>query len=307
MFLPYWNIANKTETQSLLNDITFLGGNGSDQFPYLLPNNSMLSCDKFKIDHNLNGRKQEYNYSCLSRTIGVGRLIHDGNILIAAELPFYDEWNELLHNYVPYDVAPYNTAYDNFTQYHHLNSFRSLLDGCTKWIDNETIPDLVTAVKNGACPAKLHGNAHVYIGGQLASGSSPNDPLFFLLHAFVDLMWARYQDKYGDDSFPSHLFGDVKLFDDKQFIGNNHWTSDDIMDHRNQLNYIYDIQVKKDVSMKTTKISSVDAENEENDGIIIGSVIGGIFAILLIILVIFTALDKSKRYHSMQTEETDVS
>jgi tyrosinase len=38
-----------------------------------------------------------------------------------------------------------------------------------------------------------HGSAHNHISGWLASGSSPRDPLFFLLHANVDRAWASWQ------------------------------------------------------------------------------------------------------------------
>ncbi len=38
-----------------------------------------------------------------------------------------------------------------------------------------------------------HNEAHNHIGGWLASGSSPRDPLFFLLHNNVDRAWAQWQ------------------------------------------------------------------------------------------------------------------
>jgi tyrosinase len=34
--------------------------------------------------------------------------------------------------------------------------------------------------------AALHSQAHVFVGGSMSVGSSPNDPVFFLLHSFVD-------------------------------------------------------------------------------------------------------------------------
>ena len=84
--------------------------------------------------------------------------------------------------------------------------------GCTKWnTDNTTNSFLDNAVKQGICFG-LHGNLHIYIGGQVASLASPNDPLFFLLHNWVDLMWARYQKEYGDHTFPEqYLDIDIML------------------------------------------------------------------------------------------------
>eukprot|EP01084_Bolivina_argentea_P197688 338725_1 len=309
VYLPYWNVANNTQTEILLNDITFLGGNGSNQYPYLLPNNSMLSCNKFAINHNLNGRKWQYNYTCLSRTIGAGTIIDD-NILIASKLPKASEWNELIDTYRPYDVSPYNTAYDNFTLNHHLNSFRSLLDGCTKWIDGKISIGLTNAVKKGACPYNLHGNSHVYIGGQLASAASPNDPLFFLLHSFVDLLWGQYQDKYGDDSFPTQ-FIDIKLFANDEFISHKQWTSNHVMDHRVQLDYMYDIQVEIDDVIQSTQpniedTESVKIQNNINENELLEpplmyiwiGVVALMFAICISILICCCFIDaKSKTYN----------
>lgn len=38
-----------------------------------------------------------------------------------------------------------------------------------------------------------HGIVHNNIGGDMASMASPNDPIFFLHHAFMDRLWARWQ------------------------------------------------------------------------------------------------------------------
>lgn len=39
----------------------------------------------------------------------------------------------------------------------------------------------------------LQGSVHIYIGGHMATIYAPNDPLFFLHHAFVDKLWADWQ------------------------------------------------------------------------------------------------------------------
>jgi len=40
----------------------------------------------------------------------------------------------------------------------------------------------------------LHGSAHVGVGGDMAVlGTAPNDPVFFMHHAFVDYIWYRWQ------------------------------------------------------------------------------------------------------------------
>ena len=45
--------------------------------------------------------------------------------------------------------------------------------------------------------ANYHNDAHAQVGGWLGRGSSPSDPLFFLLHANVDRGWAHWQERRG--------------------------------------------------------------------------------------------------------------
>lgn len=43
-----------------------------------------------------------------------------------------------------------------------------------------------------------HGSAHTSFGGSISSpGTAPKDPLFFLLHANVDRLWAKWQRQFG--------------------------------------------------------------------------------------------------------------
>jgi tyrosinase len=48
---------------------------------------------------------------------------------------------------------------------------------------------------NARMESTYHNGAHARIDGWLGSGSSPRDPLFFLLHANVDRAWAEWQEK----------------------------------------------------------------------------------------------------------------
>jgi tyrosinase len=45
-------------------------------------------------------------------------------------------------------------------------------------------------------PPGLHNRVHVWIGGDMAPASSPNDPVFFLNHCNVDRLWAAWQQKH---------------------------------------------------------------------------------------------------------------
>lgn len=49
----------------------------------------------------------------------------------------------------------------------------------------------------------LHNPVHFYIGGQMRTASSPNDPVFFLHHCNVDRLWDLWQAKYGNTTYPT--------------------------------------------------------------------------------------------------------
>jgi tyrosinase len=59
----------------------------------------------------------------------------------------------------------------------------------------------------------LHNRVHVWVGGDMGPGTSPNDPVFYLNHCNCDRMWAAWQTRHpnspylpGDDQ-PATLLG----------------------------------------------------------------------------------------------------
>lgn len=118
--------------------------------------------------------------------------------------------------------------------------FRNRLEG---WISRRGD----NGVQSGG--SQLHNRVHVWIGGNMASSASPNDPVFFLNHCFVDKLWADWQaqqlagDAMGelsehyvpsDGGPPGHNLRDPMY----------PWpaTPQDVLDHR-QLGYLYDAQI----------------------------------------------------------------
>jgi tyrosinase len=59
----------------------------------------------------------------------------------------------------------------------------------------------------------LHNRVHVWVGGDMAPGTSPNDPVFYLNHCNCDRMWAAWQGKHPNapyvpgDNEPASLAG----------------------------------------------------------------------------------------------------
>lgn len=73
-----------------------------------------------------------------------------------------------------YDAAPWDRSADGH---------RNLLEG---WPDGP----------------QLHNRVHVWIGGDMSPGTSPNDPSFFLNHCFVDRAWEMWMIRHGRNYEP---------------------------------------------------------------------------------------------------------
>jgi len=46
------------------------------------------------------------------------------------------------------------------------------------------------------CESGLHNPVHNWIGGNMAGATSPNDPVFFLHHCYIDLLWERWRKQH---------------------------------------------------------------------------------------------------------------
>jgi hypothetical protein len=49
---------------------------------------------------------------------------------------------------------------------------------------------------------ELHNRAHVFVGGSMLPGTSPDDPVFFLHHCNVDRIWALWQFRHPGQHYP---------------------------------------------------------------------------------------------------------
>lgn len=92
----------------------------------------------------------------LRRTLGQG-----GHLPSQAEI-------DIVSKLTPYDSFPWRTVSNP--------SFRNQLEG---WQG----PD-------------LHNSVHLWVGGSMLPGTSPNDPVFFLHHCNVDRLWWNWQRAY---------------------------------------------------------------------------------------------------------------
>ena len=79
---------------------------------------------------------------------------------------------EGLYDTPPYDSGPYTRG------------FRNRLEG---WITQRGDPQVKTP------GSQLHNRVHLWIGGNMLAMTSPEDPVFFLHHCYVDKIWADWQ------------------------------------------------------------------------------------------------------------------
>ena len=117
--LPFWNASDKLSTYYVLEDTSFIGGNGNPIDP-----KSNISCDKWYIPYNLRyytANISEYlhrpnNHSCLIRNIDSEHV----------PLPSARDWHKLINMGLPYDIYPYTIPPKLFVT---KKSFRVDLEG----------------------------------------------------------------------------------------------------------------------------------------------------------------------------------
>ncbi|MEU6124519.1 tyrosinase family protein [Streptomyces sp. NPDC047123] len=77
-----------------------------------------------------------------------------------------------------YDVAPWDSTAPE--------GFRNRLEGWTS--------------ARGKERWRNHNRVHRWVGGHMLGGASVNDPVFWLNHSFVDLLWDRWQRRHPDSA-----------------------------------------------------------------------------------------------------------
>lgn len=165
--IPYWNWTEDAAdpTKSPIWSDRFLGGNGVEGDHW------RVSSGPFAYSH---GRwhvpaypDEGYPEPGLKRQFGVN----------ATSLPNADDLS-LAQRESLYDTPPYNSG--PFTL-----GFRNRLEG---WVTQRGDSRVRTP------GTQLHNRVHVWIGGNMILMTSPDDPVFFLHHCFVDKVWADWQD-----------------------------------------------------------------------------------------------------------------
>lgn len=171
--LPYWNWAEDTrlpDPKSAPIWKNFIGGDGDPNDSYIVKGivppdiyGNPFAVGNWRIaDGDGNPSSQPGNpQGALQRALGKDILT----------LPTLDDVNNAFSEF-PYDQWPWNPESSNPN---NTGSFRNKLEG---WAGLEP---------------ELHNRVHVWVGGSMSPLTSPNDPVFFLHHCYVDRIWNRWQ------------------------------------------------------------------------------------------------------------------
>ena len=144
--------------------------------------------------------------------------------------------------------------------------------------DNNTQP---TKSFRRALEMPPHNNVHRWVGGHMITGGSPNDPVFFLHHCYIDRIWAKWQAEHEkeleeDQEYPNDGSITYPKEENTKIDGQNRKapmysknekfdgpTVETVLDHR-KLEYIYDFELS---TSRTSKPQKKRIKNKEKERI----------------------------------------
>jgi hypothetical protein len=136
------------------------------------------------------------------------------------DFPTSQQVNDAVANLTVYDTSPWRTS--------STNSFRNRLEG---WL-----------ALAGESNSQLHNRIHIWVGGDMGPGTSPNDPVFFLHHCNVDRIWALWQTAHPASAYLPASGGPAghNLNDIMQQLTTVGATPAAALDYRRTMGFIYD-------------------------------------------------------------------
>ncbi|MDX2390418.1 MULTISPECIES: tyrosinase family protein [unclassified Streptomyces] len=157
--LPYWDWTVDRSTTSGLWADDFLGGNGRAGDRRVMTGPFAHDAGRWSV--NVGVTEEKYLMRDFGRPADPVALPTPAELALAVDDPVYDA--------SPWDSTS-TTA-----------GFRNKVEG---WTVGE------------AEGWHNHNRVHLWVGGQMTGGTSPNDPVFWLHHTFIDLIWARWQRRH---------------------------------------------------------------------------------------------------------------
>ncbi|MEV5382215.1 tyrosinase family protein [Streptomyces sp. NPDC052721] len=154
--VPYWDWTRDRTKTSVPWTSDLLGGNGRSSDRQVMTGPFAYSAGHWTIKENTT----DANF--LTRDLG--------RSAAPIELPTSGDVKRALDDPV-YDVSPWDST--------ATKGFRNKLEG---W-----------GAGTGSASWRNHNRVHRWVGGAMLGSASVNDPVFWLHHAFVDLLWDRWQ------------------------------------------------------------------------------------------------------------------
>ena len=216
MCLPYWDWQRPGSYQSIFTD-DFLGGNGDPYDLYLVKTGAFRE-GVWAMGGDFDDTPDEFpdtDGDDVPDIVGPDRLSHrgltrcynfQGQYLDSLEIidHYMDRYplGRVL-NYPNYDAGPFDEMI--------ARSEVDFDDPAQAAAWQQLMADSVSVSLRKYLEVRLHNPVHAMIGGQMTTGSSPNDPAFFLHHCNVDRLWDLWQRHHGNAGYPtaqqSHMGG----------------------------------------------------------------------------------------------------
>ncbi|KND35560.1 tyrosinase family protein [Streptomyces acidiscabies] len=162
--VPYWDWTRDRTAKSAPWTADLLGGNGRPGDRQVTTGPFAYGSGNWTLHENITDE------DFLTRDLGRAR--------DPIELPTKDELEWAMSDPV-YDTAPWDSTV--------TKGFRNKLEG---W-----------GTGRGSVSWRNHNRVHRWVGGVMLGGASVNDPVFWLHHAFIDLLWYRWQKRHAQHRY----------------------------------------------------------------------------------------------------------
>ncbi|MFB8772866.1 tyrosinase family protein [Streptomyces broussonetiae] len=162
--VPYWDWTRDRAPTSAPWTADLLGGNGRRSDHQVTTGPFAYAEGNWKINENVT------DGTFLTRDLGRPR--------DPVDLPTADDVEWALKD-PAYDAPPFDSTSER--------GFRNKLEG---W-----------GAGRGKASWRNHNRVHRWVGGVMVGGASVNDPVFWMHHAFIDLLWTRWQTRHRDHRY----------------------------------------------------------------------------------------------------------
>jgi tyrosinase len=187
--LPYWDWSVDQASPSWPFTAEFLGGNGStsDQsFPRKVMDGPFAyDANRWTLNVFAHDVPPDEHYNYLRREFGADPHAPNDRVRVTSLPPQADVEATLAAT--PFDSAPWDAT--------SQSGFRNRLEG--------RIPQATPNPTDDEYIPKMHNRIHAYVGGTMGPSTSPNDPVFWLHHCYIDKLWADWQRRHPNE--PGYL------------------------------------------------------------------------------------------------------